>query len=47
MSVTGHDTIYSWRCRDAVAKIVEQIANVDAAGYLANIWYPISPPAAP
>lgn len=44
MSVTGHDTIYSWHCIDGSAELLEQIAEVDAAGYLANIWYPIEPP---
>jgi Tol biopolymer transport system component len=42
MSVTGHDTIYSWHCVKGTPEVLEQIANVDAAGYLANIWYPIS-----
>jgi hypothetical protein len=43
MYVTGHDTIYSWRCASGAAELLEQIAQVDAAGYLANIWYPIAP----
>jgi hypothetical protein len=43
MSVTGHDTIYSWHCVKGTPEVLEQIAEVDAAGYLANIWYPISP----
>jgi len=43
MSVTGHATIYSWRCAKDIPEILEQIEQVDAAGYLASIWYPISP----
>lgn len=41
MSVTGHDTIYGWHCVKDTPEVVNQIAKVDAAGYLANIWYPI------
>ncbi len=43
MAVTGHDTIYSWRCVNDQPQVLQQIAQVDAAGYLANIWYPIQP----
>ncbi|HLO32444.1 MAG TPA: hypothetical protein VK249_25055 [Anaerolineales bacterium] len=42
MSVTGHDTIYSWHCVKGAAQVLDQISEVDAAGYLANIWYPIT-----
>ncbi len=43
MSVTGHDTIYSWQCVEGSPKLLDQVAEVDAAGYLANIWYEITP----
>ena len=43
MSVTGHETIYSWHCVNGVPELLDQIAEVDAAGYLAHIWYPIEP----
>jgi Tol biopolymer transport system component len=43
MSVTGHATIYTWRCAKDAPELLEQIDKVDAAGYLASIWYPISP----
>ncbi len=43
MSVTGHATIYSWRCSQATPELVQQIATVDPQGYLAQIWYPIQP----
>ncbi len=44
MYVTGHDTVNDWRCVDGRAEAVEQVGNVDAAGYLADIWYPITNP---
>lgn len=43
MSVTGHATVYSWRCVLGKPQVNEQIAKVDAKGYLAQIWYPIEP----
>jgi Tol biopolymer transport system component len=46
-SVTGHETIYSWRCVKDTAEALNQIDQVDAAGYLASIWYPIAPGASP
>ncbi len=47
MSVTGHTTIYSWHCVKASPELLEQIDKVDDAGYLASIWYPISPNSSP
>ena len=47
ISVTGHATIYSWHCVKDTPELLDQIAKVDAAGYLANIWYPIAPNATP
>lgn len=43
MSVTGHATIYSWNCVKSAPEILSQIEQVDPAGYLAGIWYPIQP----
>jgi hypothetical protein len=43
MSVTGHATIYSWRCVQDKPQVNEQIAKVDARGYLAQIWYRLEP----
>jgi hypothetical protein len=43
MSVTGHDVIYSWHCVRDVPIILDQISQVDPAGFLANIWYPVGP----
>lgn len=39
MVVTGHETIYSWRCVKGAPELLDQIQQVDAAGYLAGIWY--------
>jgi hypothetical protein len=43
MVVTGRATVYEWRCANALPTIVRQLAEPDAAGYLANIWYAIEP----
>ncbi len=41
MSVTGHDTVYNWGCKDGKPEALDQFAKVDAQGYIADIWYPI------
>jgi hypothetical protein len=41
--VTGHDTIYEWRCGNGVPEIVKQVFQVDERGYISEIWYLISP----
>lgn len=41
--VTGHDTVYAWRCTNGTAEIVKQVFQVDAQGYIADIWYAIQP----
>ena len=41
--VTGHSTIYAWRCAGTDPAIAEQVAQVDAAGLITRIWYPLSP----
>jgi hypothetical protein len=43
MSVTGHATIYFWGCVKDTPKLLEQIDQVDAAGYLTRIWYELPP----
>ena len=42
-SVTGHSTIYSWHCVKDSPELLDQVDKVDAAGYLARIWYAIQP----
>ncbi len=43
MSVTGHDTIYSWRCANGSPEILSQVDQADAQGYLQRIWVAITP----
>ena len=38
MFVTGHDTIYRWRCRDGAPSIDATVDAVDARGFLARNW---------
>jgi hypothetical protein len=40
-SVTGHDSIYSWKCVKDTATIDKQVDQPDAAGFLSSIWYQI------
>ncbi len=41
--VTGHETVYEWRCNNDAPEIVKQVAQVDARGYMTDIWYQLSP----
>ncbi len=41
--VTGRETIFEWRCSDGKPAIVRAIAQPDAQGFIANIWYQINP----
>ena len=41
--VTGRSTVYAWSCQKGVATPGRQVVQVDARGYLADIWYAISP----
>jgi hypothetical protein len=43
MAVTGHETVYEWRCRNAEPEVVRQFAQPDKRGFLSHIWYEISP----
>ncbi len=43
MAVTGHATVYNWRCTKGEPVIVEQIVQPDEAGFLSDIWYPVFP----
>ena len=40
--VTGHETVYEWRCNNGTPEIVRQVLNVDARGFVAEFWYPLS-----
>ncbi len=39
----GRSTVYEWRCTAGEPEIIKQINKPDAAGYISNIWYEISP----
>ena len=43
MSVTGHSTIYSWGCVNDIPKLLDQVDQVDSAGYSTRIWYKLQP----
>ena len=40
---SGRSTIYEWKCADGKPEIVKETNKPDAAGYISNIWYEISP----
>ncbi|NLE75538.1 MAG: hypothetical protein GX605_02150 [Chloroflexi bacterium] len=40
---TGRETVYSWRCKEGMPEVVEQVLQVDARGYQADFWYPLNP----
>ena len=40
-AVTGHDSIYAWRCTDGKPAIDKQVFHVDKQGYIVEIWYAI------
>lgn len=44
MYVTGHSTVYDWKCDGATPVAGKQLTEVDAQGYQKNIWYEISRP---
>lgn len=41
--VTGRATVYAWECRNGVATPGRQGWQMDARGFIANIWYAMSP----
>jgi hypothetical protein len=43
MVVTGHDTVYEWRCNNDQPEIVRQFGEADERGFVSNIWYEIAP----
>ena len=42
-AVTGHDTVYEWRCQNGGPEIAKQVFQVDSSGYISEIWYPLNP----
>ena len=39
--VTGHDTIYEWRCHKNTPEVVKQVFQTDGQGFISDIWYQI------
>jgi hypothetical protein len=39
----GRTTVYEWRCRAGVPRIVRQIQQTDGRGYAAAFWYKVTP----
>ncbi|HZQ07747.1 MAG TPA: ABC transporter substrate-binding protein [Anaerolineae bacterium] len=39
--VTGHSTVYEWKCQNGAAQVGKQLLDVDAQGYPAQFWYEI------
>lgn len=44
--VSGHATLYEWRCSGSQAVATKALYAVDQQGYRADIWYEIPPPPA-
>jgi hypothetical protein len=38
-AVTGHETVYEWRCNNGTPVIVRQVFQVDSRGFTADFWY--------
>lgn len=43
LSVTGHATIYRWRCRGSEAATESVLFEVDPRGFITHFWKPIDP----
>ena len=42
-AVTGHATVYEWKCSAGKPETVRQVLNTDAQGYPVEFWYELSP----
>jgi hypothetical protein len=42
-AVTGHETIYAWRCSQGKPEIAQQVFHLDPRGYITEIWYALPP----
>ncbi len=43
MYVTGHDTIYDWRCTGPKATPVKEVFHTDPRGFVAEMWKEATP----
>jgi hypothetical protein len=41
MSATGHATVYEWKCVGQQPRIIGQVNQVDARGFIADNWKPL------
>lgn len=41
--VTGHSTVFEWRCVGTTPTVIQQVTNVDKAGLITRIWYTLTP----
>jgi hypothetical protein len=41
MYVTGHDTVYRWRCDGAKAATVGEPLQLDGQGFISRLWKPV------
>jgi hypothetical protein len=42
-AVTGHTTVYEWKCSNGTAVLGQQILHVDGRGYPSEFWHQLSP----
>jgi putative hemolysin len=42
-AVTGHGTIYEWKCTDGKSELVKPLFEVDSRGYITDFWYELTP----
>ncbi len=42
-AVTGHATVYEWKCASGKPEVVRQVLSTDAQGYPVEFWYELSP----
>ena len=47
MYVTGHDTIYRWRCQGAKAETTGEPLEIDRQGFISRYWKPADAAANP
>jgi hypothetical protein len=47
MYITGHDTIYRWRCQGGQAATIGEPLAVDQRGFISRYWKPVDIAAAP
>jgi hypothetical protein len=47
MYITGHDTIYRWRCNGTKAATMGQPLEIDRRGFISRLWKPVDAAAEP